>query len=659
MNEIVWGIVGPGAIARNFTLALNEAPTARLGAVSGRNLSNLVAFGQLAGLPTENLFTNYTELLASPKIDAVYIATPHPSHAQLSIDALRAGKHVLCEKPAGINSAQVATVTEVARQCGRFWAEGLMYRHHPQIKRLRELLQEGVIGDVLHIEASFGFKAKNDPASRLIDPALGGGAIFDVGVYPLSFARLVAGTGPVDLCATGTIGDSGADLEAHALLRFANGITANCATSIRRALANDATITGTNGAIHLNNPWTPGRDAGPSDTKIVIENGSRKWTEKLVASEMLFTFEAEAASQAIARGRSELADCSWQDSIDVALAVERWRAGLPRVLRGPKTNKLSQVLPPGLPEIQKLRLEGLNQPLSPLIMGCDNQDRAENAAILWDAWWEAGGNAFDTAWVYGGGRHEAVLGEWLRSRGLGKEAVVIAKGAHSPLCLPDVIEVQLNQSLDRLGLDSVPVYIMHRDNPAVPVDEFADALNRLKQAGRIGIFGGSNWHPERFAAACDYAKSKGCEPPRILNNNLSLAVMERPVWPGCLSSNQARTLSYLTSSQTVHLAWSSQARGYFLPAELRNRLPRDTSPDHCFGSAANQERRRRAEVLADERGVEPHQIATAWVLSQPFPSLALIGPRSTGELATSLPALSLQLTPAEIAWLNLAQEQRA
>ena len=117
-------------------------------------------------------------------------------------------------------------------------------------------------------------------------------------------------------------------------------------------------------------------------------------------------------------------------------------------------------------------------------------------------------------------------------------------------------------------------------------------------------------------------------------------------------------LEFLTQTQTVHMSWSSQARGYFLPQTLRDRLPQDTRPETCFGSDANAERRVRAETLAAERGVSAHNIATAWVLAQPFPSLALIGPRSPGEIVSTLPGLGLDLTPAEVDWLNLSRHSR-
>lgn len=289
----------------------------------------------------------------------------------------------------------------------------------------------------------------------------------------------------------------------------------------------------------------------------------------------------------------------------------------------------------------------------PLILGCDNKDTWEEGAPVWDHWLEVGGNAFDTAFVYGGGRHEQAVGDWITKRGVARDIVVTVKGAHTPHCTPEKIGEQFAQSMERLQLDFAPIYIMHRDNPAVPVGEFVEALNALKAKGLVGMFGGSNWSVARFAAAKAYAERKGLEPLTILNNNLSLAVMEKPVWPGCVTSNTPETLSYLRETGTAHFSWSSQARGYFLPAALRDRLPEDTRPETCFGSEANAERRRRAEELAAKRGVAPNTIAGAWVLAQSFPSYALIGPRTVEEIDSTLPAARTTLSASEVARLNL------
>jgi len=294
--------------------------------------------------------------------------------------------------------------------------------------------------------------------------------------------------------------------------------------------------------------------------------------------------------------------------------------------------------------------------MSRLVMGCDNKDTLADAAPVWDAWIETGSNAFDTAFVYGGGKHEAVLGEWISARDIANSVIVIAKGAHTPHCTPEAIGKQLTISLERLRLPHVPIYVMHRDNPDVPVGEFVEAVNQEVSAGRIGMWGGSNWSLERFAAARAYAAARGLKGPDILNNNLSLAVMEKPVWPGCMTSNTPAMLAYLRTNNVVHLSWSSQARGYFLPEDLRNRLPEDTAPETCFGSPGNAERRHRAETLAKRRGVSAHNIATAWVLAQSFPSFALVGPRTIAEIHSTLPAFSVSLTQGDVAWLNLESQ---
>ena len=181
--------------------------------------------------------------------------------------------------------------------------------------------------------------------------------------------------------------------------------------------------------------------------------------------------------------------------------------------------------------------------ISSLIVGCDNQPDLDLASALWDAWWEAGGNGFDTAHIYGQGLHEQNLGAWMRSRRVAGRARVIVKGAHTPNCLPDAIEAQLTVSLDRLGLDHAPVYIMHGDNTEVPVAEFVDALDDLHNRGLIGAIGGSNWSVVA-AEARAYAQASGRRGLSLLNN-LSLAVMNdrsgravsrrtRPRrWPSC------------------------------------------------------------------------------------------------------------------------------
>jgi aryl-alcohol dehydrogenase-like predicted oxidoreductase len=213
-------------------------------------------------------------------------------------------------------------------------------------------------------------------------------------------------------------------------------------------------------------------------------------------------------------------------------------------------------------------IKGLEKKISKLILGNDNQTEYDSAAELWDHWIKVGGNAFDNAHIYGGGLMEKLLGEWHTKRNNRESLVIIAKGAHTPNCNPQGVSDQLTESLERLKIDCADIYIMHRDNIEVPIDEFIDVLNKEKEKGRIKIFGGSNWTLSRFRDANNWANKNNKQPMSILNNNLALSKMIQPLWDGCISSNDENILKYLEETQTAHLSWSSQGRGYFLPPAI-------------------------------------------------------------------------------------------
>ena len=670
MTKVRWGIIGPGTIAKNFADGLAEADNAILVAIASRSDERRQVFGDTYNISDDLRFTTYETMVQSPDVDAIYIATPHPFHAEHSILAMRAGKHVLCEKPAGLIAGETVALTEVAAQEGVFFMEAFMYRCHPQMARLKELLLGSEIGAVRHISARFGFAAPFSNESRAYSKSLAGGGILDVGCYPMSFARFVAGVAdgqdfanPTDVSGVAEMAPTGVDQTAYATLKFASGITAEIACAVSLNMDNTATIIGTRGQIQLSDPWTPGRNAGPSDTSIDVTVDGKTTTEIIRHPAHLFMFEAAYASAAILEGHRQPQSpaVSWADSIGNAHALDEWRhsVGYKLAIEDRTAPRIQVGTLPDVPKMPMRSIEGVERPVSQLVMGCDNRNTVAEGALVWDAWMEAGGNAFDTGFVYGGGLHEEILGHWMTARGVNKEAVVIVKGAHSPYCTPRAIESQLSISLERLQLDKAPIYIMHRDNPDVPVGEFVDVLNQLQMDGKIGIFGGSNWTVERFEHANSFADRYRMSGFSVLNNNLSLAVMEKPVWPGCVTSNTPQTLAALRHQNTAHFSWSSQARGYFLPEDLRNRLPKDTSPETCFGGPENAERRQRAETLASERGVSAHNIATAWVLGQSFPSFALIGPRSAGEIASTMPGAALGLSANELAWLNLETDARA
>ncbi len=239
MKTVTWGIIGPGTIAENFATGLSQTETGRLLAIASRDATRRKAFGDKHDVAEAKRYDSYEALVADPQVDAIYVSTPHPFHAEQALLAIRAGKAVLVEKPAGLNEAEVAALVDAARQENVFFMEAYMYRCHPQILRLAELIREGVIGNVTHIHATFGFDARKWPDSRVYKHELAGGGIIDVGGYTVTAAALVAGLAagktfakPVLFKATGILGQTGVDEVSYATATFASGITAElaCAT---------------------------------------------------------------------------------------------------------------------------------------------------------------------------------------------------------------------------------------------------------------------------------------------------------------------------------------------------------------------------------------------------------------------------------------------
>ncbi|MGY9058946.1 MAG: aldo/keto reductase [Candidatus Puniceispirillales bacterium] len=306
-----------------------------------------------------------------------------------------------------------------------------------------------------------------------------------------------------------------------------------------------------------------------------------------------------------------------------------------------------------------LSIKGLEKKISKLAIGNDNQPDYDSAAPIWDHWLETGANAFDNSYVYKDGLSEKVLGEWIKKRNNADDLVIIAKGAHTPDCQPNKIKEQLEISMDRMNISKADIYIMHRDNLDVPVSEFVDSLNEIVDLGYTNVIGVSNWSLERFKKADQWAVNSNKHGLDILNNNLSLARMMKPLWAGCITANDPEVLKYLKESQKTHISWSSQARGYFLKQETIKENEKnlndydDSGPLRYFDCEENRTRRMRAQELAVKYEVEPHNIAAAWVLSQSFPSLAIIGPRKISETENSLKCLGINLTEEEISWLNL------
>jgi aryl-alcohol dehydrogenase-like predicted oxidoreductase len=299
------------------------------------------------------------------------------------------------------------------------------------------------------------------------------------------------------------------------------------------------------------------------------------------------------------------------------------------------------------------RIPHLDKEVSRLVMGVDNQKTLSHATVMFDDFFERGGNMFDTAHIYGGGLHERILGQWIKLRSVRDRVAVIVKGAHTPFCTPRDLNKQFLVSLERLQTDRADIYMLHRDNTDVPVGEFVDVLNEHVKAGRIKAFGGSNWTLARVDEANAYAKERGLQGFSVVSNNFSLARMVDPVWAGCIAASDAQSRAWFERTQTPLLPWSSQARGFFLEGNASPQKTDDKELVRCWYSEDNFERLKRATELAEKKNVRPINIALAYVLNQPFPTFALIGPRMLSETRTSLPGLDVQLTAEEVRWLNL------
>jgi predicted dehydrogenase len=247
-GEIRWGILSTGGIARAFTEDLAHVPGARAHAVGSRSLEAAQRFAGAHGIP--NAYGSWAELAADPEIDVVYVAPPHSAHHAATLVCLEAGRAVLCEKPFTINLAQTREVVDTARRKGLFLMEAMWTYCNPLIRRMVELIADGAIGEVRMVQADFGIVGPPEVTHRLRDPHQGGGALLDLGVYPISFAHLVLGA-PQAVSAWAKLTPEGVDETTGVLFGYDSGAVATLSCSIAASGANNAVVAGTEGRIDL------------------------------------------------------------------------------------------------------------------------------------------------------------------------------------------------------------------------------------------------------------------------------------------------------------------------------------------------------------------------------------------------------------------------
>ena len=309
-------------------------------------------------------------------------------------------------------------------------------------------------------------------------------------------------------------------------------------------------------------------------------------------------------------------------------------------------------------------IAGIDKPLSRVIMGTmiiGLKNYGDSAALL-DAAMELGINAFDIAYVYGGGDSERAVGKWMQERGNREKVFVVTKGAHHnsdrKRVTPYDIESDLMDSLARLRTDYIDVYLLHRDDEGKPVGPIVEALNAHKEAGRIRAFGGSNWKHQRIAEANAYAAARGVAPMTVSSPNFGLCEQVDDPWgPGCVTISgkigEAGREFYTGNGMPV-MAYSSLGRGL-----LSGRVTRENYKEVLDGAAlkayayeVNFGRLDRARSLADKKGVSVPQIGLAYIMSQRFNVFPIVGAASGAELAEAAAASEIKLTVEEVAWLE-------
>ena len=456
-KTIRWGILSTGRIAGVFAEGVRKSKYGELIAVGSRTQKKADAFAEIYGIP--NRYGRYEQMLNDPDVDAVYIAPPHPMHAQWAHLAAEAGKHILCEKPFTLNHAEAMRVIDAVKRNDVFLMEAFMYRCHPQTAKLVEILREKRIGEVRTIQATFSFHAIYDAESRLFKESLGGGSILDVGCYTVSMSRLIAGVAagrnfadPVDVSGYCHIGQSGTDAYANALLKFPNDIIARVTTAIDLNQGRGVWIYGSEGSIAIPTPWTPGMNG--ESTKIIIQEKNSETPEEIVIQSdlPLYAIEADTVAKCIDQKQATPPAMTWQDTLGNMKTLDRWResAGMiyerekPGVSTTPVHGRRISVRDDA--EMVYGVLGGVTKKMSRLVMGVDNQLFQPHADALFDDYYERGGNCFDSAHIYGSGTCETLLGNWIRNRGVRNEVVILDKGAHTPFCDPENLTKELEVS---------------------------------------------------------------------------------------------------------------------------------------------------------------------------------------------------------------------
>jgi predicted dehydrogenase len=312
-----WGIIGPGKIAHQFAQDIQKTEGARLHAVASRSMDRAQDFARQYQAP--HAFGSYTSITECPDLDAVYIATPHTGHYENTLLCLNAGIPVLCEKAFALNAQQARQMVEKAREKNVFLMEALWTRFLPTTLKILDLLEENTIGEVVSVKADFGFQAPFNPESRLFDPELGGGALLDIGIYPVFLALLILGK-PTHIRAMANMGSTGVDMDTGMLFQYADGRMAHLHATLLARTKTEAFIYGKKGTIHIHTRWHE-----PTSFSLIKEDGRPvnypfEWTTNG------YSYEAKEVMRCISEGLTESPLWPLQKTLDLMSLLDAIRS---------------------------------------------------------------------------------------------------------------------------------------------------------------------------------------------------------------------------------------------------------------------------------------------------------------------------------------------
>ena len=316
MSNFNWGILGPGGIAKAFATDLKLLDGHSVAAVGSRTLKNAQDFANTFG---GTAYGSYEALVADPTIDAIYVATPHPAHKDNVVLALNAGKPVLCEKPFAVNAKEAQEMVAAAQKNNVAMMEAMWSRFLPHYAQVREIVASGVLGKILTVHADHGQRLADQNIVRLVEPALAGGALLDLGIYPVSFAHMVLGN-PTKITASGVLTDKGVDAQTSMIFDYADGAQAVLNTTMIEQTPCRAVVAGVDGWLEIDRVFYT-----PTSMRVTLFDGSVTEYPTNYTGHGLRE-QAEAFKKLVQSGHTQSAILNWKDTVDIMQTLDSVRS---------------------------------------------------------------------------------------------------------------------------------------------------------------------------------------------------------------------------------------------------------------------------------------------------------------------------------------------